>query len=411
MTRPEAIYERKNRGFKGLARESLNRERHGREMNRIEAGKKKRGMRIAAILTAAALCAGMWGQAGIVGHATNSLGSQNGQAEEAPAESTEGGQDSEADAIVDENTESLAGTSSAAKVRVVPSSARLRAEASTDSDQVGSLSSGDEIAVVGETTGSDGNTWYQVSGDINGETVTGYIRSDLVEVTETVQAEPATETPAEPATETPAETESTSTDEYSVSYADDGTGVSDWYLNDNVNGTRYKITDLLNAQQTNESNIAVMEEQTGSMRMIIIILAVIIGLLVVVVTILIFKLRSSYEDDGFDDDEDYDEDEDEDDEDEDEDDEEEYIPRRRRGAVRRPVRGRQPVRGRRRYEEDDDEYGEDEDDRYDDEEEEEPPRRSSRQSGRSGSQKNYKPRNFVDVDDDDDLDFEFLDLK
>ena len=394
-------------------------------MNRIRSGKKKKTLRIAAVLTALTLCAGLWGQTGLVSLASNSLGSQTGQEgaeeapeEEAPAENQEGG-DVEAE-IVDENTEDMAGTSTAARVRVIPSSARLRGEASTNSDQVGSLSSGDEIDVVGETTGSDGNLWYQVSGDVNGETVSGYIRSDLVEVTETAQAEAPSETPAETPSETPSETESTPSDEYSVSYADDGTGtgVSDWYLNDNINGTRYKITDLLNAQQTNESNIAVMEEQTGSMRMIIIILAVIIALLVIVVTILIFKLRSSYEDDGYDEDDYGDEDDDrydDEDDEEDEDEEEEYVPRRRHGAARRPLRTRQPSR-RNRYDDEDEDDEEDEDDRYDDEEDEEPPRRSSRtsgrsQSGRAKSQKSYKPKNFVDMDEDDDLDFEFLELK
>lgn len=400
-------------------------------MNRIKSGRKKRSLRIAAVLTTMALCAGMWGQSGLVSRASNSLGSQTGQEadgdaqEEAPAESTDGGEDVESQ-IVDENTEDLSGTSTAARVRVVPASARLRGEASTDSEQVGSLSSGDEIDVVGETTGSDGNLWYQVSGDVNGETVSGYIRSDLVEVTQTAQAETPAETTSETPSETPSETESVSTDEYSVSYADDGTGtgVSDWYLNDNVNGTRYKISDLLNAQQTNESNIAVMEEQTGNMRMIIIILAVIIALLVIVVTILIFRLRNSYEDDGYDaddyDDEDEDDDRYEDDEEDEEDDEDEededddYVPRRRRGAVRRPARSRKPSR-RSRYEEEDEDEEEEDDDRYEDEEEEdEPPRRSSRQSGRARSQrgqKNYRPKDFLDVDEDDDLDFEFLDLK
>ena len=390
-------------------------------MNRIRSGKKKKTLRIAAVLTALTLCAGLWGQTGLVSLASNSLGSQTGQEgaeeapeEEAPAENQEGG-DVEAE-IVDENTEDMAGTSTAARVRVIPSSARLRGEASTNSDQVGSLSSGDEIDVVGETTGSDGNLWYQVSGDVNGETVSGYIRSDLVEVTETAQAEAPSEAPAETPSETPSETESTPSDEYSVSYADDGTGtgVSDWYLNDNINGTRYKITDLLNAQQTNESNIAVMEEQTGSMRMIIIILAVIIALLVIVVTILIFKLRSSYEDDGYDEDDYGDEDDDrydDEDDEEDEDEEEEYVPRRRHGAARRPLRTRQPSR-RSRYEEDEED---EDDDRYDEEDDEdEPSRRSSRQSGRTKNQrgqKSYRPKDFLDVDEDDDLDFEFLDLK
>ncbi len=390
-------------------------------MNRIKSGRTKRSLRIAAVLTAMTLCAGIWGQTGLVSYASNSLGSQSGEApaEEAPAEDTDGA-DVEGE-IVDENTESLSGTSTAARVRVISSSARLRGEASTDSDQVGSLSSGDEIAVTGETTGSDGMVWYQVSGEVNGENVSGYIRSDLVEVTETVQAEVPSETPSEAPSEVPSEQESVSTDEYSVSYADDGTGtgVSDWYLNDNISGTRYKISDLLNAQQTNENNIAVMEKQVGSMRAIIIVLAVIVGLLVVVVTILIFRLRSSYEDDGYDEDDDYGDEDEEDEryeeEEEDEEDEEEYVPERRRGALRRPQRSRQSSR-RSRYEEE--EEDEEEEIRYEDEEEEdEPPRRSSRGSGRTQPSRaksqrgGYKPKNFADMDEDDDLDFEFLDLK
>lgn len=407
-------------------------------MNRKKAKTGNGIYKIAAILAAAVLLAGIGlpGQTALVSHASNSLGSQGsaldgGNASDAGSEAVDEGAadntDEEVQAVIDENTEDLNGTSTASRIRVIAASGRVRAEASTDSSVVGSLSSGDEMDVVGETTGSDGYVWYQISGEKNGEAVNGYVRSDVVEVTETTQPEtteqPATETPSEPASESAA----TSTDEYSVSYADDGTGVSDWYLNDNINGTRYRISELLGAAQTNESNISVMEEQTGTLRMIIIILAVIIALLVVVVTVLIFKLRGAYEEEGYDEDDDYygdeeDEDEDdEDDEDEEEDDEDEYLPRR---SARRGGRGRRMTRSRRYEEEDEDEMDEDEEERYEEDrydEDEEPPRRSSRQSGsrQSGSRQTsrgksrnaYKPRNFLDVDDDDDLDFEFLDLK
>ena len=53
----------------------------------------------------------------------------------------------------------------------------------------------------------------------------------------------------------------------------------------------------------------------------------------------------------------------------------------------------------------------------DEEEEDEPPRRSSRSAGRTQPSRTknqrggYKPKNFADMDEDDDLDFEFLDLK
>lgn len=53
--------------------------------------------------------------------------------------------------------------------------AKVRSQASTDSDVVGSVSSGTTLSVAGEVTGTDGQKWYQVS--VNG--ATGYIRSDL----------------------------------------------------------------------------------------------------------------------------------------------------------------------------------------------------------------------------------------
>ena len=73
-------------------------------MNRIKSGRTKRSLRIAAVLTAMTLCAGIWGQTGLVSYASNSLGSQSGEApaEEAPAEDTDGA-DVEGE-IVDENT-------------------------------------------------------------------------------------------------------------------------------------------------------------------------------------------------------------------------------------------------------------------------------------------------------------------
>lgn len=55
--------------------------------------------------------------------------------------------------------------------------AKVRSEASTSSNVVGNASSGTTLSLKGETTGSDGYVWYQVS--VGG--ATGYIRSDLAE--------------------------------------------------------------------------------------------------------------------------------------------------------------------------------------------------------------------------------------
>lgn len=65
--------------------------------------------------------------------------------------------------------------SHAAEVTAI-TNAKVRSQASTDSDVVGSVASGASLSTSGETTGSDGKVWYQVT--VGGQT--GYIRSDLV---------------------------------------------------------------------------------------------------------------------------------------------------------------------------------------------------------------------------------------
>ncbi len=387
-----------------------------KRMNRMKTGTKKNTIRIAAAMMALLLGAGL-PQAALTGHAANSLGSQgsalDGEGGEQPAD----GGDAEVQDIIDENSGEIA-TSTVSEIRIKEQNGvKVRAEASKDSTQVGALKKDVVMPVVGEATGSDGMIWYQISGQNEGKQVDGYVRSDLVEVTATAQPEPEPE-PAEPvpAPETPAEDPGTSSaNEYDVSYSDDGTGVNDWFLNDNINGNRYKISELLGAAQTNENNIDVMEGQTKNLRTIIIVLAVIIGLLVVVLTIMIFKLRNSYDDFGDDDDDDYDGGYD-DEEDDDDDDGGYSSSPRRYGSLRSNSR----KNDRSRYEDDEEDGGEEE--RYEDEEDEEeddgrysrkssfkePPRgRGGQARGRGGS----RPRNFLNVDEDDEMDFEFLDLK
>ena len=68
---------------------------------------------------------------------------------------------------------------SQAKV-TAPKGANIRKEASASSAAVGGAENGKILTVISQVQGGDGNIWYQVkSGDI-----TGYIRSDLVEVSE-----------------------------------------------------------------------------------------------------------------------------------------------------------------------------------------------------------------------------------
>ena len=330
---------------------------------------------------------------------------------------TNAAEDGNADAAAEDNAAGTAAAGTVTSATVTSSSVNIRSEASTSASLAGKATSGQELTVTGETQGSDGKTWYAVTFD----NVSGYIRSDLVEAH-------VSEATAEPAVDETQETEEPEEEpiadnsaDYSVAFEDDGSGSSAWYLHDNTMGTRYQVSDLLNAEETNKNNQATIDQTAKSMRFVVILMAFVIVVLIIVVTILIIKVRSTYEDyDDYDDDEeddeeDEDDDEDEeeerprrfgrkkparyveedddDDEDEDEDEDEEEERPRRRPAKKAPVK--KPVRRPRV-----DEY-EDEDDEDEDEEEERPRRKK-------GKSKDWQSKNFLD---DDDLEFEFLDLK
>ncbi len=341
---------------------------------------------------------------------------------------TNAAEDGNADAAAEDNAaeDNAAVTAAAGTVTsatVTSSSVNIRSEASTSASVAGKATSGQELTVTGETQGSDGKTWYAVTFD----NVSGYIRSDLVEAH-------VSEATAEPAVDETQETEEPEEEpivdnsaDYSVAFEDDGSGSSAWYLHDNTMGTRYQVSDLLNAEETNKNNQATIDQTAKSMRFVIILMAFVIVVLIIVVTILIIKVRSTYEDyDDYDDDEEDDEDDEDDDEDEDEEEEEErprrfgrkkparYVEEdddeeddededeeeeeerpRRRPAKKAPVK--KPVRRSRV-----DEYEDEDDEDEDEEEEEERPRR------KKGKSKDWQSRNFLD---DDDLEFEFLDLK
>ena len=68
---------------------------------------------------------------------------------------------------------------------VTVDNAKVRSDASTDSSTVGTLANGTTITVNGEKTDSSGNVWYQVT---LSDGKTGYVRSDLMSVTETADA-------------------------------------------------------------------------------------------------------------------------------------------------------------------------------------------------------------------------------
>lgn len=63
---------------------------------------------------------------------------------------------------------------------VVKSGVRVRKSASTSSAEVATVSRGIVVAVTGETTGTDGQKWYQVTFKHSDKDINGFIRSDLI---------------------------------------------------------------------------------------------------------------------------------------------------------------------------------------------------------------------------------------
>lgn len=71
----------------------------------------------------------------------------------------------------------------------------VRSEASTNSDRVCKLPVNTQVDVTGQTQGSDGSLWYSISFTYEGSGKTGYIRSDMLTVSETPDAPEETEQP------------------------------------------------------------------------------------------------------------------------------------------------------------------------------------------------------------------------
>lgn len=119
---------------------------------------------------------------------------------------------------------------------------RVRPDASTTNPQVASLNAGDTFEVLEDANGSDGYVWYRIKFVQEGIEVEGYVRSDLVTVTEETYEEQITveepvTVPSEPEQSTP----------YSITSQSNAEGTVVWYLKDNTTGT---VTDIASLFET-----------------------------------------------------------------------------------------------------------------------------------------------------------------
>ncbi len=279
--------------------------------------------------------------------------------------------------------------STVTKAKVTAGSVNVRSNPSTNASVAGKATEGTEVNVFGEATDGDGKIWYQVKYTSNDKTVEGFIRSDFLEVTESQEEAPVEEAPTEEVVEEPVE-EPTVPKEYEVVYEANPEGVEEWFLYDHNRGTKQSIADLLAVvRQTQEQEGSAVSKLKTYKIFMIVMVAVILAL-IVGITLLIFKLKDEYEyedDEDEDDDEDDEEDEDDDDE-EDEDDEEMYVRTPRRSApVTRTVKTSAPTSVKQTK----------------------PVAKPAAQAPKKETSSSWQSKNFLDIDDD--MEFEFLDIK
>lgn len=188
----------------------------------------------------------------------------------------------------------------AATGTVSGSSINVRKEASTSSDKVGTLNSGDTVQ-VGDSTDADGYTWYAVTLE---DGTTGYVVSNYITVSDDASSdssgsadssgssstESSTETSSESSTgastENAAAADTTQSSPYQVVNAEDG----EWYLYDTDAGERMKISDIKSfPDQLKAAQDAASSEKQKNRILLIVLIAVVIG---AVAALLVMYMRS-----------------------------------------------------------------------------------------------------------------------
>jgi uncharacterized protein YgiM (DUF1202 family) len=191
---------------------------------------------------------------------------------------------------------------------ITEESVNVRQGAGTAYDSVGKVTKGETVTITGEATGTDNKTWYQVTfGSSNKQ---GYIRSDLLQAGEAVSSEGAegegqemaegegevAEGGEEGGEDSESQQDAAGSEAgdgtYSLVYLNDEEGNGVWYLYDNVEGYRVKVNELIDAAKSSDE-VNKLIKTNNNYKTILIILAVVIAALVIGLIIMALKLRDS----------------------------------------------------------------------------------------------------------------------
>lgn len=174
---------------------------------------------------------------------------------------------------------------------------RVRAGSNTTSSIVTTVKKDVVLTVTGQTTGSDGKTWYQVTFVADGKETTGFVRSDFVSLSG--ELVPKTDEPADVPKDNGGEDTPPVDSVPETKDWDTALEGENWYLINNLESKRYPINDLLTIAEQNALALEKSKAKVGTQTVIIVVLVILLVLTALGITLLIFKLKDLTED-GFD---------------------------------------------------------------------------------------------------------------
>lgn len=169
---------------------------------------------------------------------------------------------------------------------------RIRSNASTNGQIVTTVQNGLALTVTGQAGSADGDgkVWYQVNFISNGTEVSGFIRSDFVELSEepTPYTEPAEVDPAPVDDAAPVDTIPQETKPYDT-ILQDGEWTLVMYETDPPSG--YVINDLLRMVSGNEEVFKNLENTVRNQKIIIVIVVILLVVAVGAIGFLVFRIK------------------------------------------------------------------------------------------------------------------------
>lgn len=187
---------------------------------------------------------------------------------------------------------------------------RVRADANTNdaNNIMTQLQKDTSVTVVGQATGTDGNTWYLVEFALNGTTTKGFIRSDyltlsgsVVPVDTTPSTEPEASEPPSTQEDDPPVTDYS--EDYELYWGRGSNEAADaaerWWIIDYTDPStpyEYPVADLIKYGNAYYSDSQSSKGTINTQRVVIILLVILLVAVVLGATLLIFKMKDMNDD-------------------------------------------------------------------------------------------------------------------